>query len=477
MAITFTDKWIEAQKPTSTRQEIADAATKGLYLFIQPSGVKSWVYRYRTSDGLRKMVLGTYPKVDLATARAGAGSAKDLRTGDEPKDPIAERKERLRLRAEAAREKLRLEQEEANKEQRLFQPMVERYLNEYAKERRSYSEKARLLGLSGDDSDWKVRPGSPVAKWGQLSIDRPALEWREDVRTYGKGMVAAGTGYLANRTFAELRGMFNWMHKNDILIPSPLLNMDVPFKGGEKERDRTLLRETETGTYGDELRWLWRASDTEPVFGPWIKLLILTGMRQAKEVAAMTWEQIDYSDPERPFWLIPDIAAKNGKPHRVALSVEAMAVLESVATAKDRKGYVFTTTGKTQEPVAITPGDKLKKRMDALMLEIGRNERGEPVEIKRWVWHDLRRTCATGMQLLGYEREMVERILNHRKQTKLERTYQTATYRKDARKAWQAWADGVGRILDGKMLELPEKEQDTPEPPSADNVVQLRQTA
>lgn len=106
---------------------------------------------------------------------------------------------------------------------------------------------------------------------------------------------------------------------------------------------------------------------------------------------------------------------------------------------------------------------------------IGEKERGEPVEIKRWVWHDLRRTCATGMQLLGYQREMVERILNHRgKQTKLERTYQTATWRKEARRAWQAWADGVGRILDGKMLEVPEEPAHvTPEPP-ASNVVPLR---
>jgi hypothetical protein len=42
----------------------------GLALDVLPSGVRSWVYRYRRQDGKRmKMVLGRYPDLSLKAAR------------------------------------------------------------------------------------------------------------------------------------------------------------------------------------------------------------------------------------------------------------------------------------------------------------------------------------------------------------------------------------------------------------------------
>jgi hypothetical protein len=69
----LTVKSVEAWKPTKTRQEIADAYCPGLYLIVQPkpSDAKSWAVRYRHAGKTAKMTLGTFPAIDLKTARLG----------------------------------------------------------------------------------------------------------------------------------------------------------------------------------------------------------------------------------------------------------------------------------------------------------------------------------------------------------------------------------------------------------------------
>ena len=59
----------------------------GLYLIIQPepTGTKSWAYRYRFGGKTRKLTLGRYPKVDLAGARKLAKAAElEIRQGKDP---------------------------------------------------------------------------------------------------------------------------------------------------------------------------------------------------------------------------------------------------------------------------------------------------------------------------------------------------------------------------------------------------------
>lgn len=461
MAVTFTDKWIEAQKPTGKRQEIADAATKGLYLFIQPSGVKSWVYRYRTSDGLRKMVLGTYPKVGINQARTEAGNAKDLRTGEEPKDPIEARKERARLRAEAEQEKARRAALEANKEQMLFRPLVERYLKEHASKLRSYKTISDALGLKADKANkdgWTVMPGTPVALWGNQPIDRDPMEWRADIRAHDAKVIAEGHNAKAKNAFSYVRHFFNWLSENDILIHSPLEK--VKSKAKVLPRKRVLLaRRKVQGSSDDELRWMLQAATNEPYpFGPFWKIVILTASRR-EEVATMQWEHIDRDKRE---WFVPADAMKNAQEHWVPLSDAAMAILETLPTSK---GYVFTTTGTTP----ISGFSKAKKRLNADMKAIADKERGEPVEIANFWTHDLRRTAATGMQKLGTPSDVTEAILSHKSPEKagtLKDVYQVDDLADEQEEALQAWGEAVLRLSSGGPLK-----------PHRDNVVPIRASA
>src|SRR5688500_668967 len=92
MGKVLTVQSVERLKADPTRRlEIPDAGLQGLYLVIQPSGMKSWAVRYRSGGKPRKLTLGPYPAVDLATARARAREAIQKVTLGH--DPAAEKKQ------------------------------------------------------------------------------------------------------------------------------------------------------------------------------------------------------------------------------------------------------------------------------------------------------------------------------------------------------------------------------------------------
>ena len=99
MSDILTDAQIRNFKPTGKRREIADGRISGLYLIVQPTGAKSWATRYRVAGVPRKLTIGPYPGIDLATARKRAQEA----LGDVAKgtDPSAQKKA-VRAAARAA---------------------------------------------------------------------------------------------------------------------------------------------------------------------------------------------------------------------------------------------------------------------------------------------------------------------------------------------------------------------------------------
>ena len=85
MATALTIKAIEALKPGPARREIPDGLVTGLYLIIQPSGVRSWAVRYRAGGKTRKHTLGAFPAVDLKAAREKARTAMlEVAMGTDP---------------------------------------------------------------------------------------------------------------------------------------------------------------------------------------------------------------------------------------------------------------------------------------------------------------------------------------------------------------------------------------------------------
>ncbi|PWU01240.1 MAG: integrase, partial [Candidatus Melainabacteria bacterium] len=164
------------------------------------------------------------------------------------------------------------------------------------------------------------------------------------------------------------------------------------------------------------------------------KLLLLTGARR-EEVAGMKWSELDL---DAGVWMLPGARTKNSRDHRIPLARQAVAILDrrAIAAIKEGLGYkdsdlVFSTTG-TTSPSGFS---KAKGALDARMQEI------LGPKFKEWRVHDLRRTCATGMEHLGVDLRVIEAALNHVSGTKagIVGVYQRAEHREAVRAAFEAW--------------------------------------
>ena len=96
MAKALTALTVEKIKPNPDKRcEIPDPALSGLYLVVQPSGVKSFALRYRFAGKPKKLTLGRWPTMTLGAARAAATDALDeIERG---RDPATARKSRRSL--------------------------------------------------------------------------------------------------------------------------------------------------------------------------------------------------------------------------------------------------------------------------------------------------------------------------------------------------------------------------------------------
>ena len=77
---------------------------------------------------------------------------------------------------------------------------------------------------------------------------------------------------------------------------------------------------------GKRVRSAIGAKDMGYPYGPLIRLLILTGLRE-REVAEMTWDEVDF---DSRIWTIPAARMKGKRAHEVLLAPDALALLKAL---------------------------------------------------------------------------------------------------------------------------------------------------
>jgi integrase len=81
--MALTDIQAKAAKPQDKPYKLADE--KGLYLFVAPTGLRSWRMKYRFQGKEKVLTFGPYPEVKLGTAREKRDAARAvLRDGRDP---------------------------------------------------------------------------------------------------------------------------------------------------------------------------------------------------------------------------------------------------------------------------------------------------------------------------------------------------------------------------------------------------------
>lgn len=224
----------------------------------------------------------------------------------------------------------------------------------------------------------------------------------------------------ANRARASLSNFLNWCVREGLVETNVATGTN---KNAEETRTRVLT--------DAELREIWQALPLATVFGDIVKLLILTGQR-ATEIADLRWEEIDLGAGTIT---LPPGRTKNKRPHIVPLSATAHAIL-----AEQRFNGRELVFGKPGSKGGFSSWSFSRRPLDQV------------VKIEPWVFHDLRRTCATGMAKLGVQPHVVEAVLNHVSGSKsgVAGIYNRSTYEPEKRQALDRWAEHVSAIVEGR---------------------------
>jgi integrase len=415
----LTDLSIKKLALPEKRAEYPDGRVTGLYLVIQPSGAKSWALRYRAAGTPRKLTIGSYPAVDLATARKRAQEALGDVAGG--KDPAAVKQaSKAAAKAERADDDKRVE--------RVAEAFIKRHVRLSGKVSAGWgAEIERLFKI-------EILPRIGAKHIGGVT--------KNDVLAILDAIVDRGSPITANRCFAVLRKFFNWAaDARGLIVVSPCKGIEAP--AAENSRDRVLE--------DDEIRLAWRAFDAVAwPFGSLCKLLILTGARRS-EIAEASWQEIDLAAKTLT---LPGSRTKNGEPHEIPLSDAAVEIIEGLPHIEGKAGLVFTTNGRT----AVSGFSRSRKVIERAMVAelrktaIERGEDPEKVEVpKPWTLHDLRRTCASGMAGLKIAPHVIEAVLNHKNGTikGVAKIYNRYNYSSEKRQALGAWARRLEAIVTG----------------------------
>ena len=420
MAKALTSKTVENYKgDPDKRLEIPDAGLTGLYLIVQPSGAKAWALRYRHAGKPAKLTLGRWPMMGLADARAAAAGA--IEAVQHGSNPAAQKKA-----TKAA--KLELHLSDRDKVRTLVDQYDKRHLSTLKSGRQARQFLERFI----------------VEAWGERDIHSIG---KRDCIDLLDGIVDSGRATTANRVKAHLSAFLNWCVGRDVIAVSAMTGVKPPTK--ETSRDRVLS--------DGEVRLFWRACEKlgEP-WGPLAKMLLLTGQR-LNEIAQMTEAEV-----QNGLWHLSPDRTKNGRAHDVPLSALAAAVLQSKERIRGKAGYIFTTTGTSPVQGFFKAREHVAKAMEDLAREDS-EEVAEPVKIPYWTFHDLRRTCATGMARLGIQVRVTEAVLNHVSGTGsgIVAVYQRHDYADEKLAALEAWGRFVSNLV-----------ADTAD--TAENVISLR---
>ena len=416
MAVHLTETAIKAAAKkaaeTSARVDLSDAGLPGLWLRLTASGGRSWVLSCRDALGAtRRFPLGQHPAMGIAEARDAARAMREVvKKGS---DPIADAR-RKRMIGKQARE--------------------------------GVGTLTALLNLYGTKNSTKKdgtkrKTGGACRKMIEHVFVSHLTKPLETMKL-GDLQMTADTHKAEQSAAAAvryLRPVLRWAaHTGRGYVPADLANLTPPAT--VKRRERVLSR--------DELARLLPAlrASSRPYAAAMCFMLLTLARRE--EVCAAKWQGIDLAAKT---WTID--ATKNGKPHVVPLSSQAIGLVREILPKGADGEAVKPAAGKlvfaTGTGAALGNWDRETKAIMVVSETAG------------WHRHDLRRTGATMLGEMGELPDIIEAALNHVAiHSTLAATYNRSRYRPQVAAALQRLGDALDGIEQGAGEVVPLRRPD-----------------
>jgi integrase len=284
-----------------------------------------------------------------------------------------------------------------------FADLAGKYVEQYAKRNNKSWAQADML----------VRRHA-LPRWGKLQASSIT---RGDVKQM---MARIASPSVANQTLAAVSAIFSWGLKEEIVTTNPCKLVE---RNESKSRERVLSE--------SEVPLFWEAfDDIDPVSAAALKMILLTGQRPG-EVSSMRREHIIDGWWQMPGEPVPGIwpGTKNGASHRVWLPKPAQAILSNSAA---KTGFVFA--GRRGGPASHLDG-----AMRNICAKLG---------VTRATPHDLRRSHGSAVTGMGFGRDAMNRIQNH-KEGGIADVYDRHHYETETKTIMEAVANKLMALVEG----------------------------
>jgi integrase len=335
--VRLTNPLIQGLKPRDKDYHLSDSEIRALKLKVTPSGHKSFILRFRTSEGReRKFKIGVFP--DTPTALARDIAKKRLAEVVQGEDPSARRSV---LRADAK-----------------FQDFADRFISNHAE------VYLRPKTIQDYRSVLKNHINPAI---GQSSLQSIA---KQDIRDLHQSL--SETPYQANRVIDLIREIFNKAIEWELIPPSQ--NPAAGLKKYPEHTRDTLLSIDDMHKVAEAIQYFREVKPAVQASLDAITLLFLTGLR-LNEALQLKWDDIDF---ERRVIVLRKTKTKPRPYPMVASQEEFLRELHSRSLSE----YLFPHPSYTEHLKGV------KKPWDWIRERAG---------IKGFRIHDIRHTIGSNM--------------------------------------------------------------------------------
>ena len=381
----------------------------GLYLRVQASGAKGWIFRFQLGGKRREMGIGTLAERPAVDARAAAAElGRMVREGI---DPIEERNRREQEANDAAK------QAEAGTV--LFRQVAADYIASHRagwRNAKHADQWANTLATYAEPVIGDLAPAD-VTTEHLLTILSPIWTTKPETASRVRSRIELVLSYAKAKKLRDGENPAMWRGHLDALLPKP--------SRVKKVRHHPAL------PYAQMSEFMLALRNVQGLGARALEFVILNAARSG-EVRLAEWREIDL---DAATWTIPADRMKARRAHRVPLSQAALRLLESLPRL-DGTDLLFPGM-REQRPMSDMALTAVIRRMNE-----DRPRWIDPKSNAQAVPHGFRSTfrdwCA---EQTHFPAEMAEIALAHTVGDKVEAAYRRGDMFEKRRAMMQAWAE------------------------------------
>ena len=356
----------------------------GLYLLVQKTGRKSWVFRCTTKGGTkREMGLGPYPAITLVQARDIADRYRTIvATGG---DPLIERE-----RAGG----------------KTFGDCADDYIASVQSEWRNEKHKRQWHQTLKDYCQpIRSRPIADIGTDDILTVLTPIWQSKPETASRLRGRMERVLDFAKARGWRDGENPARWRGHLSSILP---------------KRQKLTRGHFASMDYRDIPEFMVRLQTSGGTSARALEFLILTACRTG-EVLGATWDEVDL---DARLWTIPAIRMKAGRKHRVPLSGRAVEILTPLSEAR-LSDLVFAGQ-KRDKPLSNMAMQMQLRRMDLAEITV----HGFRSSFRDWAGDNT-----------TFPREVAEAALAHAVGNATEQAYRRSDALEKRRRLMDAWAE------------------------------------